>query len=269
MLNTYQRDPEEFLRFAEVLHHADWNEAKRLLLWRKPRQGQLYSEMATALGVDTKNRYSIHIANDIWMFLQGGIPDGPYIPEPDVPPAIVKPCDGCGGIGDSPKFLRWAKVEKGEPVTFSYDSRNRPPSLAWLTSKVIMEKWIAPWEVDTSIRFKLVEMEKGDVHIKFEPIDGPGGTRGFAWLPNQSIEFMESGGDLSGDIVIDAIDRWSSRDETNETGEHEIGHGGLGLPHTDHIDDVMYPYSRGRQRPHSINDKRAKTARYPLRAIAA
>ena len=123
----------------------------------------------------------------------------------------VRACDGCGGIGDTPRFLRWAKVARGEPVTVSIDFSGKPRSLSWLTAEEIMREWAGPWQVDTSIRFKLISSGIADMRIKFEPIDGPGGTLGFAYLPDQSIEFMESGGSLSGDIVIDSSERWEPR----------------------------------------------------------
>lgn len=268
MLNKYQRDPAEFKRTVDMLAQADSYELDRLLIWRKPGQGYVYHDLAIAIGIDTHRRGYRAISNDVIALIRAGV-DTPEVPEADKPPAIVKPCDGCGGIGDTPKFLRWAKVARDEPVTISYDSRNRPSSLIWVTPKIILDVWYQRWTEDTSIEFRYVENEKGDIHIKYEPIDGPGGTRGFAWLPNQSVDFMEQGGDLSGDMVIDAIDRWSSRDEVNETGEHEAGHT-IGAPHTENREDVMFAYSTGRMRArHSLNDMRMKTTRYPKKAIAA
>lgn len=184
---------------------------------------------------------------------------------PAAPPPNAKPCDGCGGVGDAPEFLRWGLVARGLPVIISVDEQEKPVTLEWLTPEMILKEWFEPWSVDTSIRFKLVPPGTPGVHIRgrFGPIDGPGGTRGMAWLPDQSVELMESGGEWSGDFLIDSIDRWTSVDEVHETGEHEGGHC-IGLPHTENPEDVMYPYSRGVRRVHSLNDKRAKTARYPM-----
>ena len=189
-------------------------------------------------------------------------PMNPEQPTPKPPKQLIV-CDGCGGIGDTPKFLRWAKVAKGEPVTVSYDHRNHPATLAWMSLDQILHYWCYPWSVDTSIRFEGVTNRKGDIHVSYKDIDGPGKILGMAYLPSQDIDFMERGGTLSGDIFIDRLDRWNTREAVHSTGEHEVGHA-IGQPHNPYPVDVLYAYSSGLIKPHSRNDKISKTKRYPM-----
>ena len=192
-------------------------------------------------------------------------PETPMTPEQPqaIPPKRLIVCDGCGGLGDTAKFLRWAKVARGEPVTVSYDHANHPVTLSWMNLQQILHYWFYPWSVDTSIRFVGVTNQKGDIHISYKDIDGPGKVLGMAYLPNQSIDFMERGGTLSGDIFIDRLDRWNTREGIHSVGEHEGGHA-IGQPHNPLPVDVLYAYSSGLIKPHSTNDKISKTTRYPM-----
>lgn len=263
MTTIFQSNKDEFLRIVQLVKAMTVLEAVRFLSYRH-RTGYYARLLAPALGISSSNKFLMNLSREIHAHLKLNSPKEPLRPQPEIPKVSGKACDGCGGIGDSPKMLRWAKVARGEPVTISVDETDKPATLHWLTPEIIRKEWFAPWEVDTSIRFKLLAAGegKGDIHIRFDFIDGPGATQGIAWLPKQSVEFMEQGGDLSGDMVIDKDERWTSEEETHEVGEHEGGHV-IGCPHTQNPDDVLYPYTRGFRRPHSLNDKRAKTLRYP------
>lgn len=272
MLNLYQRDPDEFRRVVGIIAAGmrasevyGFLRNRSILLavaldlpWRSNRNALLEAIIEK---IATDRPTEPHIPADAIPPVVPVAPTPEPQPEPEPPGPI---CKGCGGIGDTPRFLRWAKVARGEAVTVSENTSAKPASLAWLTPEVIMKEWFAPWEVDTSIRFEFITEGVADIRIGYQPIDGEGGTQGFAWQPSQSAEFMEQGGDLSGDMFLDSIERWErrSRDSVNEVGEHEVGHA-IGGPHTDNPEDVLYAFTSGRRKPHSINDKKMKTLRYP------
>lgn len=277
MSNDFVTNFAEFKRVTELVADMNWPEARRFLTYRS-RQGYYARLLAEALGID-QARLLLEVAFDVHKTLTDNVPESPVpptvipdpVPAPLPTPTPPKPpasafgplCDGCGGVGDSPVFLRWDKVARGEPVTVSMDVRGRPATLSWLTPVVMLKEWFEPWAKNTSIRFKFVTGVKGDIHVRFDKIDGPGKVLGMAWQPRVG-NLMEAGGTLSGDIVIDNEERWSSRDEVNETGEHEVGHA-IGMPHTDKPEDKMYKFGSRVRRVQSINDLRGKTKRYPPR----
>lgn len=240
-----------------------------LELWRfvdydsRGRRRQRYSEIAKYLNISATGK--TRTVQAIYKALQTPI----VIPEPEpipesVPPTDQVPCDGCGGISAA-EGLRWRKAANGQPVTVSIDQRNKPASLSWLTPQIIMSEWFQPWSKDSSIRFRYV-LGKGDCHIQFDAIDGVGKTLGFVWQPAGNVEFMESAGDLSGDMTIDTAERWSDRNFMHNTGEHEAGHV-IGLQHSSNPRDVMYGFATsGGRKVQSANDIREKQKRYPIAA---
>ena len=275
MNNQFTSDVEEFKRVTTLVAGMSWPEARRFLTYRS-RQGYYARLLAEALGIN-QARLLGAVSFDVHKALTQAVPESPVpptiipdpIPAPLPAPTAPQPpvssfgplCDGCGGVGDSPVFLRWDKVARGEPVTVSLDIRGRPATLNWLTPEVMLKEWFEPWAVGTSIRFKFVTGVKGDIHVRFAKIDGPGRVLGMAYQPRVG-NLMEAGGSLSGDIIIDNEERWSSRDEVNETGEHEVGHA-IGMPHTNKPEDKMYKFGSRVRRPQAVNDRRGVTKRYP------
>lgn len=259
---NFKTDKNELNRALDIVGLMTQSESFRFLTTRDI-QGYYAPQIAQALGLEVRGKFVSVLAVEIHKLVhQGGVSaDQPVVPKGPF-------CDGCGGIGDTPKFLRWAKVARGEPITLSVDEANKPATLHWLTPEIILKEWFEFWVPGTALKFKLITTGKADIRGRYAPIDGPGGTRGMAWLPDQSIDFMEQGGDLSGDFVIDSSDRWTTVEEVHETGSHEGGHC-LGMPHTNNPADVLYPYATGKRRPRSTNDNLAITGRYPPIGIPA
>ncbi len=125
-----------------------------------------------------------------------------------------------------------------------------------------MHFWCGPWEHQTGIKFRAVKQGRGDIHIAYRDIDGPGKTLGMAFLPAQTVDFMERGGTVSGDIFIDRLDRWQFPEQVHAVGVHEVGHA-IGLPHITPGTAVMFQFSDGRYRLLHIADIRIGSARYP------
>jgi hypothetical protein len=173
-------------------------------------------------------------------------------------------CTGCGEIADA-EGLRWEKLGRGEPVTVSIDHSGKPDWMDWLTDEHIMEHWAGPWErANPIVKFKLLGPDegKGDCHITWAHVDGPGGTLKFVWVPARGATFMEEGGDLSGDMVCDNSETHRSRVVVDEGGCHEFGHV-IGIGHLLSPSDKMYAYAVAVRRSLSLNDIREEDKRYP------
>lgn len=170
-------------------------------------------------------------------------------------------CIDCGGVSEA-KGLRWDLLNKGKPLTVSIDHRGKPRPLTWLTDAEIMEHWFKPWtDENSNIKFQLLTSGRGHCHITFEPIDGPNGTLKFVWQPTEG-EFMEDGGEPSGNMVCDSSEQRYPRPLVRVGGKHEVGHV-LGIGHLSAKKDVMYPTAENKNKPLSTNDIRERNERYP------
>lgn len=172
-------------------------------------------------------------------------------------------CDGCGGVSTA-SGLRWQKADRGEPVTISVNERNKPQSLNYLTPELIVEHWFKPWSDVCDIKFRLLS-RAGDIRIGFKPLEDS--VLGIALVP-RGAEFMEQGGELSGDIWMDSDRVWTPRMERG-TGCHEGGHA-IGLEHIDSRSALLYTHFLGFTVPQQL-DIEAALVKYPYEtgAIAA
>lgn len=234
-------------------------EELRSFLWFKRRGNKRFAyDLAEHLGVEATISEFGTLAAVRNHFAQ--------LPKQEEPDPTFE-CVGCGALAEA-KGLRWKKLGEGKPVTVSIDHADKPASLDWLTDEIIMEKWFGPWaERNPNVKFKLLKRGKGDCHIKWAPVDGPGGTLKFVWQPSGDAQFMEEGGDLSGDMVCDNSETSWPEALVHEAGKHEVGHV-LGIGHLEAREDVMFPTARGQEKPLSINDQREEDERYPF-AVAA
>ena len=173
-------------------------------------------------------------------------------------------CMGCGDLIAQARGLRWQKLLRGEPLTVSVDHSGKPAALNWLTDELIMRHWFGPWERNPNVRFVLVSgNNRGDCHVGWKRVDGPGGTLKFVWQPAEGAEFMEQGGELSGDMICDNSEVRFPRVLVFEAGQHEVGHV-LGIGHLEDQQDVMFPTARGEFKLLSTNDIREEDTRYPF-----
>ena len=260
MLNKYQRDADEFRRIVKIIKAGmSWIEVQRFLSFD-------ILHFARALNIRTINNRRT-VAHTIWRTLRDNDFTEPYIdpkdlPKPKLPDASKNiPC--CDAEEKLPETLRWGKVEKGQSVTYSVDEKNNPDPLKAFSSSEI-DSWFAAWSDVCGITFKRVT-GKGDIHIQYAPIDGPGKTLGFAYQPRAGVEFMESSSDLSGDITIDSTEGYWPVWKSRSTGKHEVGHA-IGLDHIDNIAALLYPsIVWGADRGPQAIDIVAAQAKYPLK----
>ena len=229
----------------------------RAFIWYKRRGNRSFArDMSAALGLTELPKSDYKVINELAAHL-AKLRDG-EVEEPE--PTFE--CFGCGGLTEA-KGLRWKKLNDGEPLTVSIDHSGKPDALKWLTDTQIMNNWFKPWERNPVVKFKLIESGKGDCHIQWKPIDGPGNTLAFVWQPAGDATYMSEAGDLSGDMTCDSSERVYPKALVHEAGKHEVGHV-LGIGHLNAQKDVMYPTARGQKKPLSNNDIREEDERYPF-----
>ena len=213
-----------------------------------------------AEGVDIPQSRSLYkLVNELVAYFKQP-PEPEIVPEPEEEPTFE--CVGCGDIIPDAKGLRWDKMNRGEAVTVSVDHSGKPSALAWLTDEEIMKHWFKPWtDGNPNVKFKLLKAGRGDCHIKFERVDGPGNTLKFVWQPTQGEEMDVS--EPSGNMVCDNSERSYPRPIVKLGGKHEAGHV-LGIGHLQDTKDVMFWTASNRDKALSKNDIRERDERYPI-----
>ena len=244
--------PEEVQRLSAIFLLMTDKEA-RAFLWHIRRNSRTFlNELATGLGIENIPKSQYQLVNTLQAFFS-------ELRKADQEPTFE--CVGCGGLTEA-TGLRWDKLNKGEAVTVSVDHSNKPRALSWLTDEQIMKHWFEPWTVgNPNIKFELLKTGKGDSHITFEPVDGPGNTLKFVWQPSQGEEMDTS--DLSGDMVCDNSERTYPRTLVRTAGKHEVGHV-LGIGHLSNPGDLMYPTANAADKKLTKNDKQERDERYPI-----
>lgn len=234
MLNKFQKDPAEFKRLVGAIsEYLTVAETQDVL------NADIYA-FAKALNVPSVTRRSVTAAR-IKARLEHSIPELPHFDKDDIP--RIHTCDGCRDIADV-AGLRWAKLNRGEPVTWSIDRTSQPHNAAAFTDREI-HNWFLIWAAIQGNRVvKAPKGQKGDCHIAFKRIDGPGKVMGFVYQPRGNAEFMSLSGDLSGDMFIDNSERSYPVPRTRTFGYHEGGHF-FGLQHSEDINDLLYKYLIG------------------------
>lgn len=256
MLNLYQKKPDEFRRVVAIIAAGmTQGETYRFLSYR-------LNYMAQALNLPVRGRSRQTLLHTVWRKITTEQPSEPYIDPALLPPPPPQPdiecCEPVPGA-----TLRWAKADKGEAVTYSVDRKDAPNVSGFSTKEI--DLWFSAWSDICGIRFERTK-KKGDIHIQFLPIDGPGKTLGFAWQPSGNAEFMEQAGDLSGDITIDTDERSWPLWMTRTTGRHEVGHA-IGLEHSARRGDLLFgQIAFGRDVLPQTNDITAAVTKYPLPA---
>ena len=225
----------------------------RDFLWDKRRRDRRFlGELATALKLEIP-RSEFQLINSIDAHLA------------ELRAAQGDPTFQCMGCGDQiaqAEGMRWDKLNKGGEVTVSVDHSGKPRALDWLTDEQIMEHWFKPWTVgNPNVKFKLLKRGRGDSHITFEPVDGPGNTLKFVWQPNSGDEMDVS--EPSGNMVCDNSERSYPRALVKLGGKHEVGHV-LGIGHLESRSDVMYFQASATNKPLSKNDKSEREKRHPI-----
>ena len=232
-MNKFQRDPEHFVNLANAISFLTVSETIDVL-------NRDITTFAKSLNIrSTGNRYQVGLR--IKKRIELGIPELPHFEPKDIPK--IHECDGCRDIADV-EGLRWAKLNRGEAVTWSIDRDGQPNDWRSFTDREI-QGWFEVW---TSIQGNRVTKaprgQKGDCHINFKRIDGPGKTLGFVLQPRGNVEFMRLAGDLSGDMTIDNSERQWPLARTRTFGRHEAGHF-FGLQHSDLFTDLLYRFLMG------------------------
>ena len=181
MLNKFQKDPANFSRLANAIgSYLTVSEAQDVL------NADIYP-FAKALNVPVVTRRSV-MAKRIKTRLEQGIPELPHFDKEDIPQ--IHKCDGCVGIGDV-KGLRWAKLNRGEPVSWSIDRTGQPSNDAASFTDREIHNWFLVWaSIQGNRVVKAPNGQRGDCHIDFKRIDGPGKTLGFVLQPRGNAEFM-------------------------------------------------------------------------------
>ena len=247
--------PEEVQRIAAIFQLMTDKET-RAFLWHLRRNSRTFlHDLAESLGVENIPRSQFQLVNVLQKFFADL-----RKPKEEKEPDPTFECVGCGDLTTA-KGLRWKKLGEGKPVTVSHDRSNMPRSLANLTDEEIYRKSFKPWETKV-VKFKFLKTGKGDCHITWKQVDGRGGTLEYVWQPSGNAEFMEQGGDLSGDMVMDFSERWTPTSAT-EVVKHGAGHV-LGFGHTASRKDVMYAYADNKVKLLSKNDKEQRDERYPI-----
>lgn len=228
-------------RLVNAADHLEGREWRQIVLRYHYRRLRALAEYTNA----PVSRSSITTVSNIWKVIKT--------------PKIE--CDGCGGVSNA-SGLRWGKADRGEAVTISVNHKNKPASLHYLTDELILERWFKPWSDVCDIKFKLVS-RGGDCRIGFKPLAGS--TLGMVLQP-RGAEFMEQGGELSGDMWIDSDRVWTKRMERG-TGCHEGGHV-IGLGHINSRAALLNPFLTGHTVPQRL-DIEAALISYPYERIAA
>lgn len=228
MLNKYQRNPVEFRRVVSII-----------------RAGMTMAEVEDVLNhniyafAKSLNLPSIRnrrlLARQVHKHLKITNPQNPFVEKEDLPKVIV--CDGCGGISER-DGLRWEKLNRGEPLTWSIDRTGMPNNAIPFTDFEI-QGWFDAWARLSGFKVVKELRVKGDCHINFARIDGPGRTMGFVLQPRSPIEEMAKSGDLAADMTIDNSERSYPLNRTRRFGKHEGGHV-FGLQHDPDPAALMY-----------------------------
>lgn len=163
-----------------------------------------------------------------------------------------------------PEGLRWDKVNRGEPISFSFDLTKAPQtSFSWETAiKSAMAIYWAKSDNGFPIRF-VQTRTKGDIHVSFDEIDEQGGTLGMAFMPSAGYEMDVA--DWSGDIVIDMHEVWSWGLAVTTLG-HEFGHA-LGISHINVYAALMYAIMHSNRFELHRSDERERNMRYPQQLV--
>lgn len=161
-----------------------------------------------------------------------------------------------------PEGLRWHKVDRGEPVTFSIDLTNAP-NLGFDYLSAIQTAFSTYWPLHSKITFKLVPRGLGDIHIAWDAIDGQGGTLGFAYMPASGDRMGIA--EWAGDIIID-MNEFITRNDFITILAHEIGHA-IGIDHLIEPDNLMNAIFAGYRAELGEQDRIEDALRYGLPAI--
>ena len=105
----------------------------------------------------------------------------------------------CDCPNHTPEGLRWHKADLGEPVLVRYNPADEPQD-----GRSIWKRVFNHLSEVADIRFEWVDSSP-DIDIFNEPVDGRGGTLGFAYQPASGDKMAACGGPC-GDIVIDPED---------------------------------------------------------------
>lgn len=249
-------NPQEFERLSKVFLLLTDIETRDFLWDKRRRNRQFPRRLAKALGIEDSKYSEFALINFLIAHLSKIRKSG------DEP---TFECVGCGGTTEA-SGLRWDKLNRGEAVTVSVDHSGKPATLDWLTDAEIMKYWFEPWTVgNPNVKFKLLKTGRGDSHITFEPVDGPGNTLKFVWQPNQGEEMDTS--EPSGNMVCDNTERSYPKPLVRLGGKHEVGHV-LGIGHLDSRSDVMYFQADNRNKPLSKNDLAERDKRHPIVKIS-
>lgn len=81
----------------------------------------------------------------------------------------------------------------------------------------------------------------GDIIVRSEYMDGPGGVLGYVPLPTNSDDVGSC--ERCGDVFMDQWESWTAR-MWYAFWLHEFGHA-MGLPHSERRDSIMYPQFQG------------------------
>jgi hypothetical protein len=190
----------------------------------------------------------------------------------------VRAC--AGAVVDETTVPQWAMSAQGWPLSdsnglalgyvFSQLSEKLPPA----GTKSEMLRAFSQWSAVTNVNFVSGSdpLARRTVNILFArgahgdayPFDGPGKVLAHTFYPAPPNPEP-----IAGDMHLDADERWQFGANTDVFSAvlHETGHA-LGLGHSDHPGDVMYPYYR-LQTGLSPGDIAAVQHLYGVRAAAA
>lgn len=156
-----------------------------------------------------------------------------------------------------PRDRRWHKVDRGEPITVSYDDRDsRVPGFAMDYLRTVIQRI----EAVCAARFLEVDSALPNIDIAVTWKALPNNVLGSTFVPGTG-DRMAACGPLCGDIQMSTIVDWSNIGRYITVLEHEMYHA-LGVPHSPHRDSIMWPSYQGVRRA-SIHDIRSLLDRYP------
>lgn len=156
----------------------------------------------------------------------------------------------------APRDRRWHKVDKGEPVSWSYDDTNSAvPGFA----RDYIRTVTARIEAVCAIKFLECDDRNCDIHIAWDEL--PNNVLGSTIVPATG-DRMAACGPLCGDIMMSTTKDWTSIARFLTVLTHEFKHA-LGVPHSPYRSSIMWPSYLG-PREMDINDIRSLLDRYPL-----